>query len=107
RRPCVRVWPSGLTTNRENFVELRFRRTAARQPIRVVEDHIGSPTYAPLLAARTIDLVEKQQNGIFHIAGGTSISWFNFAKLIFQTAGLTSELHPTNEREYRTPAPRP
>ena len=84
-----------------------FRHAAARQPIRVVEDHIGSPTYAPLLAARTIDLVEKKQHGIFHIAGGTSISWFNFAKLIFQTAGLTSELHPTNEREYRTPARRP
>jgi len=106
-RTCGVFGPGGLHTNRGNFVELMFRHATARQPIRVVEDHIGSPTYAPLLAARTIDLVEKQQHGIFHIAGGTSISWFNFAKLIFQTAGLTSELHPTNEREYRTPARRP
>jgi dTDP-4-dehydrorhamnose reductase len=106
-RTCGVFGPGGLHTNRGNFVELMIRRAADGQPIRVVEDHIGSPTYAPLLAARTIDLVEKQQNGVFHIAGGTEISWFKFAKLIFETAGLKAALQSTNEREYRTPARRP
>jgi dTDP-4-dehydrorhamnose reductase len=106
-RTCGVFGPGGLRTNRGNFVELMLRLAAAGQPIRVVEDHIGSPTYAPLLAARTIDLVEKNQHGVFHIAGGTPISWFNFAKLIFETAGLHPALQPTNEREYRTPARRP
>ena len=99
--------PAGVRTNRGNFVELMLRRAHDGQPIKVVEDHIGSPTYAPLLAARTIDLVEKNQHGVFHIAGGTPIPWFHFAKLIFETAGLNPPLHATNEREYRTPARRP
>jgi dTDP-4-dehydrorhamnose reductase len=99
--------PGGLRTNRGNFVELMMRRAAAGQPIRVVEDHIGSPTYAPLLSSRTIDLAERNLHGVFHIGGGTPISWFNFAKLIFETAGLTVSLQATNEREYRTPARRP
>jgi dTDP-4-dehydrorhamnose reductase len=84
-----------------------LRRAQDGQPIKVVEDHIGSPTYAPLLAARTIDLLEKDQHGVFHIAGGTPIPWFHFAKLIFETAGLNPPLQATNEREYRTPARRP
>jgi len=106
-RTCGVFGPAGLRTNRGNFVELMLRLAAAGQPIRVVEDHIASPTYAPLLAARTIDLVEKNQRGVFHIGGGTPISWFNFSKLIFDAAGLKPSLQPTDEREYRTTARRP
>src|ERR1035437_6810606 len=51
--------PGGLKTARGNFVEFMLRRAASGEPIRVVEDHVASPTYAPLLAARTIDLVER------------------------------------------------
>lgn len=99
--------PGGLATARGNFIELMLRLADTRQPIRVVEDHVASPTYAPLLAARTVDLVERDQDGLFHIGGGTPISWFDFAGLIFRTAGLAPELRATNEREYRTAARRP
>jgi dTDP-4-dehydrorhamnose reductase len=106
-RTCGVFGPAGLKTNRGNFVELMLRLAAGAQPIRVVEDHIASPTYAPLLAARTIDLAEQNLRGVFHIAGGIPVSWFNFSKLIFETAGLKPSLQPTNEREYRTAARRP
>ncbi len=99
--------PGGLNTARGNFIELMLRLAATKRPIRVVEDHVASPTYAPLLAARTADLVERKQHGVFHVGGGTAISWFDFAKLIFRAAGLQPELQPTNEREYRTAARRP
>ena len=99
--------PGGLRTARGNFVELMLRLAAGGQPIRVVEDHVASPTYAPALASRTIDLAEKGQCGVFHVGGGTPISWFDYAKLIFEAAGLNPPLQPTNEREYRTAARRP
>ena len=99
--------PGGLRTARSNFVELMLRLAANKQPIRVVEDHVASPTYAPALAARTADLVERGLHGVFHIGGGTPISWFEYAKLIFQVARVQPELRATNEREYRTPARRP
>jgi dTDP-4-dehydrorhamnose reductase len=66
--------PGGLATARGNFVELMLRLGASSNPIRVVEDHVASPTFAPLLAARTIDLVERDACGLFHIGGGTPIS---------------------------------
>jgi dTDP-4-dehydrorhamnose reductase len=101
--------PGGLGTARGNFVEVMLRLGRSGQPIRVVEDHVASPTYAPLLAARTIDLVERSQTGIFHIGGGTPVSWFQYAQAIFETGmpGHAIELHPTSEREYRTAARRP
>ncbi len=99
--------PAGLTTARGNFVELMLRLAAKNDPIRVVEDHVASPTYAPALAARTADLVERGVEGIFHIGGGTPISWFDWAAMIFAAAGLNPPLKPTNEREFRTAARRP
>jgi len=99
--------PGGLNTPRGNFVELMLRLAAAGQPIRVVEDHVASPTFAPLLAARTLDLLERGQSGIFHVGGGAPISWFQFARTIFEVAGVQPMLLATNEREYRTPARRP
>jgi dTDP-4-dehydrorhamnose reductase len=73
----------------------------------VVEDHVASPTFAPALASRTIDLVEREQSGLFHVGGGMPVSWFQFARLIFQAAKLDPHLMATNEREYRTAARRP
>jgi dTDP-4-dehydrorhamnose reductase len=106
-RTCGVYGPGGLATARGNFVELMLRLAKTGKPIRVVEDHIASPTYAPALAARTLDLVEHGAKGIFHIGGGTAISWFNWAKTIFAAAGLNPPLEATNEREYRTAARRP
>jgi len=99
--------PAGRHTARGNFIELMLRLAYRGKTIRVVEDHVASPTYAPALAARTADLVERGEHGIFHIGGGTPISWFDYARMIFRLAGLSPQLQATNEREYRTAARRP
>lgn len=99
--------PGGMHTARGNFIELMLRLAGQGRPIRVLEDHVASPTYAPLLAARSVDLAERCQRGVFHVGGGEPISWFDYARLIFQVAGLNPELRPTNEREYRMAARRP
>jgi dTDP-4-dehydrorhamnose reductase len=99
--------PGGFATARGNFVELMLRLAAGHQPIRVLEDHVASPTYAPALAARTADLVAKGAYGIIHAGGGTPISWFEWAVKIFEAAGVKPILKPTNEREFRTDARRP
>ena len=99
--------PGGLHTARGNFIELMLRLAARPGPIRVVEDHVASPTYAPALASRTADLIQRDWRGLIHIGGGTPISWFEYARLIFDVAGLKPELRATSEREYRTAARRP
>ena len=99
--------PGGMFTPRGNFVELMLRLANSGNPIRVVEDHVASPTYAPAIASRTVDILDADLTGLFHMGGGEAISWYAYAKLIFETAGLSPQLQPTDEREYRTAARRP
>jgi dTDP-4-dehydrorhamnose reductase len=103
--------PGGLKTARGNFIELMLRLAANQQPggqpIRVVDDHVASPTYAPLLAARSVDLLDRELTGIFHVGGGEAVSWFAYASMIFRIAGVNPEVKPTSEREFRTAARRP
>lgn len=99
--------PGGRFTPRGNFVELMLRLAQSGNPIRVVEDHVASPTYAPAIAARTAEMVERGVGGLFHMGGGQAISWYDYAKLIFEAAGLNPQLQATDEREYRTAAKRP
>jgi dTDP-4-dehydrorhamnose reductase len=99
--------PGGLFTPRGNFLELMLRMAKNNQPIRVVQDHFASPTYAPAMASRTADMIQKNLGGIFHMGGGEAISWYDYAGLIFKLAGVSPSLQPTDEREYRTAARRP
>ena len=99
--------PGGLNTARGNFIEAMLRLAASNQPIRVLNDHVASPTYSPFLAARAAELVDRNLTGIFHVGGGQPTSWFDYAAMIFRVAGLHPELKPTNEREFRTAARRP
>jgi dTDP-4-dehydrorhamnose reductase len=101
-----------LNTPRGNFPETMLRLAREGKPIRVVADHKASPTFAPALASRSIDLLEKSLvdksvAGVFHLGGGQAISWFEYAKLIFEKAGIDVQVQATNDREYRTAAQRP
>jgi dTDP-4-dehydrorhamnose reductase len=106
-RTCGVFGPAGLNTARGNFVELMLRLAAGGKPIRVVEDFVASPTYAPALAERTAQLLDLNAAGIVHLGGGAPISWFDWASKIFAAAGLKPALAPTNEREFPTAARRP
>jgi dTDP-4-dehydrorhamnose reductase len=99
--------PAGRRTSRGNFIELMLRLAREGKPIRVVEDYFASPTYAPALASRAIDLLELDLDGVFHIGGGQPVSWFEFARMIFEKAGAAADLSPTNAAEYVTAAARP
>jgi dTDP-4-dehydrorhamnose reductase len=99
--------PGGMFTPRGNFVEVMLRMAKANHPIRVVHDHVASPTYAPAMAERTVDMLERKMHGVYHLGGGEPVSWYEYAKLIFELAGLSPSLQATDEREYRTAARRP
>jgi len=99
--------PGGMFTPRGNFVEVMLRMAKNSQPIKVVMDHVASPTYAPAMAERTADMVEMKLCGIYHLGGGEPVSWYQYARTIFDLAKINPSLQPTDEREYRTAARRP
>lgn len=77
-------------------------------PLRVVDDQVGSPTYAPHLATGVLELlVRGPAPGIYHIAGSGACSWLELAREVVTRAGLPVEVLPQTTAELGRPAPRP
>jgi dTDP-4-dehydrorhamnose reductase len=97
-------WLFGPTGH--NFVRTMLRLGAERDEVRVVDDQVGSPTYVGHLAAAARELVELPR-GLWHVAAGGECSWAEFARAIFEEAGLACRVVPITTAEYGAPAPRP
>lgn len=106
-RVAVVFGPGGRQTARGNFVETMLKKAAEGKPLLVVNDQTATPTYAPQIAARTADLVERQVNGIVHCGGEQPVTFYDYAKLILRSAGIDVPIEPVSSRTFRTPARRP
>ncbi|WP_416190702.1 dTDP-4-dehydrorhamnose reductase [Neisseria sp. CCUG12390] len=98
-----------------NFVKTMLRLAGERDSLSVVNDQTGNPTYAGDLAAAIIAVIEETEprRGIYHYCGDKSVSWYEFAQAVFQTASRyiegfkMPELKSVPGSEYPLPAPRP
>jgi dTDP-4-dehydrorhamnose reductase len=96
-----------------NFVRTMLRLMAERPEVRVVSDQIGTPTYAPNLAAALWTMAAKGTRGIHHYTDAGACSWYDFAVAIQEeatTAGLLDRevpIIPINSTDYPTSAKRP
>ena len=106
-RPCGVFGPAGRHTSGGNFPELMLRLANGGKPLRVVNDAIVSPTYAPALAERSAKLLLSFASGVFHIGGGEALTWYEYARLIFQVAGLSPAVEPVDRTTFPTAARRP
>ncbi|MBN1846370.1 MAG: sugar nucleotide-binding protein, partial [Sedimentisphaerales bacterium] len=77
------------------------------QSLRVVDDQVGSPTYAADLAGAIWHLVDADAAGTYHFCNEGICSWYQFAREILRQCGLTAELRPVTSREYPQKALRP
>src|SRR4051795_4043231 len=69
-----------------NFVETMLRLAADHGEVLVVRDQIGSPTYTWHLAYGIVRLIEGGAFGIHHMAAQGEVSWYDFAREIFDQA---------------------
>jgi dTDP-4-dehydrorhamnose reductase len=90
-----------------NFVETMLRRAAEGKPLRVVSDQVMTPTYTLDLARQVSQLIRTEAFGLYHISANGSCSWFEFARTIFELAGVQADLRPTTAEAFGAPAPRP
>ena len=118
RHVIVRTaWVYGV--HGHNFVKTMLRLGRERDVLRVVDDQRGSPTFAGDLADALLTLsrrllgesLPEEAYGTFHYAGGGEVTWYGFAKRIFEIAaphlGRRPKVEPITTAEYPTPARRP
>ncbi|HQG03214.1 MAG TPA: dTDP-4-dehydrorhamnose reductase [Thermoleophilia bacterium] len=78
------------------------------EPLRVVDDQVGSPTYAGHLAAAVDETLRQGvEPGLYHMAGSGYCSWHELACEVVAAAGLPVEVRAITTAELGRPAQRP
>ncbi|MBE8727772.1 dTDP-4-dehydrorhamnose reductase [Flavobacterium hungaricum] len=92
-----------------NFVKTMQRLMQERDEINVVNDQIGSPTYAADLAQAMIDILKfsKWFPGIYNYSNEGEISWYEFAVSIKELGRYNCKVGGIPSASYPTPAKRP
>lgn len=101
-----------------NFLKTMLRLGSERIELKIVDDQVGAPTSADIIANATLNLIDRchvQNNafGIYNLACRGEVSWHGFAKEIFRRAeslGFPMKVQkvvPIPSTEYPTPAERP
>lgn len=91
----------------KNFVCTMLRLGAQREEVCVVNDQVGRPTNCLDLAHATLELIDREARGTFHIANTGEATWFEFAQLIMELAKLPCRVVPCDSSEFPSPATRP
>lgn len=93
-----------------NFVKTMIRLGQERDHIKVIDDQIGSPTYARDLAQTILEMLPKLDHAgveVFHYNNEGVCSWYDFAKAIMEIKGIKCDVFPQLTKDYPTPAIRP
>ncbi len=98
-----------------NFVKTMLRLGAERDVLTVINDQIGTPTYAADLAGMILHLVTQRESRsepvkgctVFHYSNEGACSWYDFAVEIFAIKGIGCLVKPIETKDYPTPAKRP
>ncbi|MFG4004755.1 dTDP-4-dehydrorhamnose reductase [Flavobacterium aquidurense] len=92
-----------------NFVKTMQRLMQEREAINVVNDQIGSPTYAADLAQAMITILEFPEwiPGIYNYSNEGEISWYEFALSIKELGEYSCNVGGIPSASYPTPAKRP
>lgn len=94
----------------KNFINTILRLGKERDRLTVVADQIGTPTHAGDLAEAIIQILPQIRQGtkaIYHYTNEGVCSWYDFATVIIEEAGLSCHIEPIKTAQYPTKAIRP
>lgn len=89
-----------------NFVKKVVEWSKKNSELRIVEDEISAPTYAPDLAEATYELIKLKAYGIYHISN-TPCSRYEWAEFILKEIGWNGKLLKAKQEDFNLPAKRP
>jgi len=98
---------TGSRVKRGNFVETMLRLGKQDGQVRVVNDLRMAQTSTRNLAQQAVALIRTKQYGTYHASDHGDYSWYEFAKKIFDFAGMNVTVIPVSWRDMPSLAPRP
>jgi dTDP-4-dehydrorhamnose reductase len=106
-RTCGLFGQAGCREKGRNFVEAMLHLAATDRPVRVVRDQVVTPTSTAELAVRVAALLRTEDYGLYHMTGEGECSWWEFARAIFELAGVEAAVEPVASADFRSRARRP
>ncbi len=97
----------------DNFVKTMLRLMNERDSLGVVDDQLGTPTWAAELAKVLFRVIDNDLRGVWHWTDAGVASWYDFAVAIHQLGreqgliGRDCQIRPISTEAYPLPAPRP
>ena len=98
-------WVFGLAGN--NFFKTIIRLGKEKDCLSVINDQIGSPTYADDLADLLVQMIQTKEYGLYHATNEGDCSWYEFSKQIIKISESSCKVIPVTSDEYKTDARRP
>jgi dTDP-4-dehydrorhamnose reductase len=86
-RPSV-IYGAGHAAGKINFALWLLEKLRKREQTKVFVDQWNSPTLNSSLAEMTLEVAERRLTGIYHLAGATRISRYEFAQQLAQVFSL-------------------
>jgi dTDP-4-dehydrorhamnose reductase len=90
-----------------NFVERMLRGAELDQPLRVVDDLVFAPSYAPHVARAIVELAADNEFGLYHLTNAGACSWWDLAVEALRAAGHAREVEPIRSQHVPGKARRP
>lgn len=99
----------GTATSRKGwtFPELMLNKARSEGFVRVVTDQVLSPTYTADLAQKTKELIEGDIVGLYHLSNAGECSWYEFARGVFELAGVRVKMEEIDTAQTQRRAQRP
>lgn len=92
-----------------NFFRTVLTKSLRGEPLKVVADQIGTPTWAGHLAGVICQIVmnDIRVMGVYHYTDLGACSWYDFAYYLRRLAGASNPIEPIRSEEWPALAPRP
>lgn len=94
----------------KNFVDTMLTIGREKDSVQVVSDQHGNPTFTYDVALATKEILEHSDAyppGIYHAVNFGETTWFDFARKIFEIAGMRVAVEPVSSDQFPRPAKRP
>ena len=98
-------WLYGATGR--NFVNTVIKEAGDGKTLRLIDDQTGSPTWAINVAEISLDLVDKDASGTYHVSDSGEASWYELGREILSICGIETALEPISTEAWHAPAARP
>ena len=90
-----------------NFYQIILRKAAANEPMRMVADQTSVPTSSAFVAAKTVALLGRGEEGLLHLVPSGQATRHEFARAVVAATRSRSRVDPAHTVDFPAPARRP